>query len=93
MHIWPIFAEIIKMPGSFFGGNEVLEQAKDLVNITNHFKVIHIVAIFQAIAIQCASKTLQQIFKSKKVVFWSIFFKILHAISYAPNAENISISM
>ena len=34
------------MPGSFVGGNEVLQHAKDLVSIPKHYKVIHLISIY-----------------------------------------------
>ena len=46
MHIKPIFA-LIKMPGSFVGGYELLQHAKDLVNVPSTAKLSMLLPSFE----------------------------------------------
>ena len=63
------------MPGSFLGGPEVLQHAKDLVNIPKHCKVIQVVAIY------IISHSLYSLFMCEPEMFnietkWILIFKL-----------------
>ena len=71
------------MPGSFVGGNEVLQRSKDIVNIQRQCKFIHTVAISWDIACTvCHRKNVPNLDEKSMVIFSVNLIWILHASTY-----------